>query len=330
MENPVVFSRHDVLAESVRAAGGTELVFVRVSEHGGFIQMRVSFSIPHSNQAELMVAVTAVGEHGPTEVAAEENACSAALHVLQDEHGYSVLDYSIFRVWDCKVRFDAFVEKLQNGRGILLDVLAQSAESFRRIRSTLQYFGRKIDNLRNDSPDCIITNRAAACAVQLELIYEQAMQGHTARLEQIDEINEPGDLSTLLLGAGFHVPANEADLVKLSGALEVILRTVAANLGFLVPEFGMRTENGRFKCYIRFPSSGDGRGSTFTGFGRVALDPVTARQTALYRCLLAFSVNYGVLISDPNRDAYLFCKDRVNGIGSDLVAMADMGTNICS
>ncbi|CAO2201479.1 unnamed protein product [Urochloa humidicola] len=226
----------------------------------------------------------------------------------------------MFRVWECKVWFDAFVEKLQNGRGTLSNVLSQSVEGFSRIRSTFQYFGRKIGNLRTDG---IIRNRAAACAAQLELIYGQAMQGHTARTEQFDEINDPGDLSALLIGAGFHVPDNQADLVKLDGALEVILSTVAANLGFLSAKFGMRTEDVRFKCYIRFVSSGDGPGRTFTRFGKVAFDPITARQTALYNCLLAFSVNYDVVISDPNRDAYLLCKE-------DLVVMGDIGTNTCS
>ncbi|CAN6287771.1 unnamed protein product [Urochloa humidicola] len=108
------------------------------------------------------------------------------------------------------------------------------------------------------------------------------------------------------------------DFIKLHGALEAILGRIAAAVGYDPPEFGMRTEDSRFKCYIRFASSGVGMGHTFTAFGRPAYDPITARRLVVYNSLLAFSVNYKVAISDVHRDAYLFSKNSFDSIASDF------------
>ncbi|CAN6181870.1 unnamed protein product [Urochloa humidicola] len=156
------------------------------------------------------------------------------------------------------------------------------------------------------------------------------MNGHTTRAEEFEEINEPGDLSSLLTAAGFSVPDDEPDRTKLSGALEELLNRAATVLGYEPPEFEMRNQDIRFKCYVKFVSAGNGQGRTFTAFGKVAYDAVTARHTALYNSLLAFTVNYNVVIFDPNRNAYLFSKDRVDEVGADLGVLGRLGSSTCA
>ncbi|CAN6198997.1 unnamed protein product [Urochloa humidicola] len=330
MEIPLLFSARDALSVSVDVFGGTELVFVNLSEDAASFQMQVSFSIPHAAQNGVMLSVTGVGQHSAIEGTAEETACVAAIQVLQQEHGFTVLDYSIFRVWYCKERFTAFLEKLQNGRGTLADVLSTSAVVFDLIRSTFRFFGRKIGDLSAVGAEGTVRNSAGACADHLQILYAQAMNGHTTRAEEFEEINEPGDLSSLLTAAGFSVLGDEPDRTKLSGALEELLNRAATVLGYEPPEFEMRNQDIRFKCYVKFVSAGNGQGRTFTAFGKVAYDAVTARHTALYNSLLAFTVNYNVVIFDPNRNAYLFSKDRVDEVGADLGVLGRLGSSTCA
>ncbi|CAN6270100.1 unnamed protein product [Urochloa humidicola] len=330
MEQPVLFNSRDILAESLNVVGGSELQFVNLSEDGNSFQMKVSFSIPHPQNGGVMVNVSAVGTLAVGEEAAQDSACVSAMRVLHEEHGYTVLDYNLLRLWACKERFLAFLEKLADCKTSLSNCLPESAVAFRRIESVVQLFGAKIDRLASNGRDVHMRSVLHACATYLENTYNHAMVGHTARTERFEEMNDGGDFNSVLLAAGFNVLDDQPAHVKLDGALEIILRTVAANLGYDLPEFGMRTQGVRFKCYIGFTTSGAGVGQTFTAFGRPATDASTARRLAVYNSLLAFSVNYGVVISDVYRDAYLFGKEIFEGVASDLVVLEDIGSEICS
>jgi hypothetical protein len=55
-----------------------------------------------------------------------------------------------------------------------------------------------------------------------------------------------------------------------------------------------------------------------------------AIESGLYKALLFLSVNRRMEINDRNRDAYLFAKERVDNVSSDVVGLGNAGNSICS
>lgn len=121
----------------------------------------------------------------------------------------------------------------------------------------------------------------------------------------------------------------QGELRNVSAALRVMLDTVAHNFGYDPPVARIETRGDRHRCFLDFyQSDGDGE-VKFKAAGVISSSIMAATETALYRGLLTLCVNCNVEINDVNRGAYLFAKDRVGKVSSDVVSLGNFGSCIC-
>jgi hypothetical protein len=122
----------------------------------------------------------------------------------------------------------------------------------------------------------------------------------------------------------------QSGCTKIIGGTQMMLERVSRVLGYDPPSFRTETRGARHRCFVDFFAPGGNGSREFAAVGRVSASAGEAIETTVYNALLAFSVNRKIMINDSNHDAYVFAKEVVDQVTSDVQVMGDAGNNICS
>jgi hypothetical protein len=110
----------------------------------------------------------------------------------------------------------------------------------------------------------------------------------------------------------------------------MMLDRAAVILGYDPPTSKIETRGECKRCIFYFCLSGANQVVDFKCAGVISNCVRMATEAAVYQGYLCLSVNRCIEIKDSHRDAYLFAKERVAAVSSDVVALGNAGSSICS
>jgi hypothetical protein len=117
--------------------------------------------------------------------------------------------------------------------------------------------------------------------------------------------------------------------MNLIGGLRMMVDRLTEFLGYNHPCYRFVNRGPQHRCILDFSPIVEGAGH-YKSASKFSASLEEATKGALYNTILAFSVNQKIEINDTNRDAFIFAKERVDQVSSDVEVFGNMANALCS